>query len=76
MKIESIDTMTDEKKNKSYSSNKKEKYNLEYTNEELLETTSKVQLSKIAKTSLYDMLKEFIIPLSISLGIVMVYFCN
>ncbi len=73
MKIESIDTMTDEEKT-NLIAQIKEKYNLEYTNEELLETTSKVQLSKIAKTSLYDILKEFIIPLSISLGIVMVYF--
>lgn len=73
MKIESLDTMTDEEK-ANLISQIKEKYNLEYTNEELAETTSKVQLTKIAKISLFDILKEFIIPFAISLGIIMIYF--
>lgn len=73
MNIESITNMSDEEK-ANLIAQIKEKYNLEYTNEELEETTSKVQLSTIAKSSIFDMLKEFIVPLSISLGILMIYF--
>lgn len=73
MNITTISEMTDEEKS-ALIEQIKEKYNLEYSISELEETTSKVQLSTISKSSLYDMLKTFIAPLAISLAIVMLYF--
>ena len=73
MNVTALSEMSDEEKN-NLITQIKEKYNLEYTAEELAETTSKVQLSSVAKASLYDMLKTFIIPLTISLAILMAYF--
>lgn len=52
----------------------KEKYDLEYTKEELSATSSVVRITSIPKTSVYDMLKGFIVPFTISLGIIVVYF--
>lgn len=73
MNITTLSEMTDEEKN-NLIAQIKEKYNLEYTLDELTETTAKAQLTTIAKSSLYDMLKTLILPLSISIAIVMVYF--
>lgn len=73
MNVESLTDMTDEEKT-TLVNQISTQYNLDYTVEELGETTSKVILSTITKSSLYDMLKTFIIPLAISLGILMIYF--
>lgn len=75
LNVESLADMTDEQKT-ALIAEIKEKYNLEYTIEELEKTTSKVQLSTIAKISLFDTLKPFIVPFAISLAILMIYFAT
>lgn len=73
MNVESVSDMTDEEVT-NLISQIKEKYNLEYTKDELTATSSLVRMVSVPKISIYDMLKDCIIPALISLGIVMVYF--
>lgn len=52
----------------------KDKYDIEYTKEELLDSSSAVRLKTVAGTSAFDMIKNLFLPLGVSLLIVMVYF--
>ena len=52
----------------------KEKYNLEYTKEELQDSVVLVRLSDVNETNIYDTLKYMIVPSLIALGLVIVYF--
>ena len=52
----------------------KQQYNLEYTKEELLDTSSSVRMIEIPETNIFDILKDFISPLGVSLVIIMIYF--
>lgn len=52
----------------------KEKYNLEYTKDEILASTSSIRLIEVPETNILDMLKDYILPLGISLLIIIVYY--
>lgn len=73
LQVESISDKTDDEIS-AIISQIKDKYGLEYTANELKDSSTKVKVYTVEKTSIYDTIKNYIKPLIISLVIVMVYF--
>ena len=70
--VESISEKSDDEVGKLVNQIR-EKYGLEYTAEELKDASTQVKVYEVQKISVWDMIKNLITPLVISLVIVMVY---
>ncbi len=73
LNVESISELSDDEIN-SLISQIKEKYGYEYTKDELLNETSSIRYTDVAKTNIINVIRNFIMPMIVSLAIVAVYF--
>ena len=71
--VESINSLSEEEL-ADIISRISEKYGLDYTTEELQDSSTKVRMYNVSKISVWDIVKNFISPLIISLIIIMVYY--